>query len=428
MAHTKADARPPEKDSEARQRICYFVHSGSVGGATLSLLYLLQQMNRDRYEPLVVFLNESPLRQAFQDLGVETMVARRMSYFSHTTGESLSLRNPRGWLQVPMFLPSVFQTYRLVKRLKPHIVHLNSSTLAPQVIGARLAGARVVWHIREYVVDGLLGMRKALLKWVARRFADSLVTIMAGHGERLGCPEKAHLIYNFVDFQVFDRSTRDLRDRSQEHVKTVVMLGGVSSIKGTLEFVQAFPLVRERVDAVRFVIAGQTGASEARASVRLVRRLLSRLLSRDAFPRQVRTFVEEQCDGGVEFIGVVNDVPALLANTNLVVFPSTAPHFPRPVVEAGAMAIPVVASDVEGPREVVRHGETGLLVPPKDPVALAEAIVRVLSDDELASTLGEGGYAQAARLFRAAANSQATFALYERLLQGNALAAPKEAS
>ena len=428
MAHTKADTRPPEKDSEARQRICYFVHSGSVGGATLSLLYLLQQMDRDRYEPLVVFLKESPLRQAFRDLGVETIIARRMSYFSHTTGESLSLRNPRGWLQVPMFLPSVFQTYRLVKRLKPRIVHLNSSTLAPQVIGARLAGASVVWHIREYVVDGLLGVRRALLKWIARHFADSLVTIMAGQGERLGCPEKAHLIYNFVDFQVFDRGIRDLRDRSQESVKTVVMLGGVSGIKGTLEFVQAFPLVREQVGTVRFVIAGQTGANDARASMGLVRRLLSRLLSRDAFPRQVQAFVEERCGDDVEFIGVVIDVPALLADTDLVVFPSTAPHFPRPIVEAGTMAIPVVASDMEGPREVVRHGETGLLVPPGDPVALAEAIARVLSDEELASALGEGGYAQASRLFRAEANSQATFALYERLLQGNAFAAPKEAS
>ncbi len=80
------------------------------------------------------------------------------------------------------------------------------------------------------------------------------------------------------------------------------------------------------------------------------------------------------------------------------------------------MAIPVVASDVEGPREVVRHGETGLLVPPGDPVALAEAIVRVLSDEELASALSEGGYAQASRLFRAEANSRATFALYDSLI------------
>ncbi len=407
-------------------RICYFVHSGSVGGASISLLYLLQQMDLNIYDPLVIFLSESPMRKAFQDLAVETLIARGMTYFSHTTGESLSFRNPRGWLQLVLFLPSVAKTYLLIRRLKPDIVHLNSATLVPQVIGAKLAGAKVVWHIREYVVDGILGMRKALLKWVARRYADSLVTIMSGQGERLGCPGKAHLIYNFVDFHVFDRSLRERQHRSPGRPKTVTMLGADSSIKGTLELVKAYPLVKERVGEVRFVIAGTGSPNESKNSVGPIRRAVRRVLGRDSYQRKVYAYVKESCGDGVVFAGVVNDVPALLAETDLVVFPSTAPHFARPVIEAGAIAIPVVASDIEGPREVVKHGETGLLVPPSDPAALADAIATVLSDDGLARTLGEGGYSQACRLFDARVNSQATFAIYDSLLAVNgSLAAEK---
>ena len=83
------------------------------------------------------------------------------------------------------------------------------------------------------------------------------------------------------------------------------------------------------------------------------------------------------------------------------------------------MAIPVVASDIPGPRELVRHGETGLLVPPRDPGALADAIALILSDEDAARSMGEGGYAQAVRLFDAQSNSQATFEIYEQLLQGS---------
>ena len=400
-------------------RICYFVHSGSVGGASISLLYLLQQMDRDRYDPLVVFLTESPVRKAFQDLAVETIIARGMTYFSHTTGESLSFRNPRGWLQLVLFLPSVAKTYMMIRQLKPDIVHLNSATLVPQAIGAKLAGAKVVWHIREHVVDGLVGVRKAALRWVARHCTDSLVTIMSGQGERLGCPDKAHLIYNFVDFQVFDRSLKEQQHRSPGEPKTVTMLGSDSSIKGTLELVKAYPLVRERVGEVRFVIAGAGSLNDSKNNVGPIRRAARRVLGRDSYQRKVYAFAKERCGDGVVFAGVVNDVPSLLAETDLVAFPSTAPHFARPIIEAGAMAIPVVASDIEGPREVVKQGETGLLVPPGNPVALADAIVTVLSDDGLARTLGEGGYSQARRLFDARVNSRATFTIYDSLLAGN---------
>lgn len=404
--------------SESKVRICYFEHSSAMVGAPLSLLYLLQQLDLKKYQPVVVFLSESPLRQAFQQLGIDTLVAHGMTYFSHNTGQSLGLRNPRGWLQVVLFLPSVVKSYLLVKRLKPVIVHLNSATLVPQAIGAKLAGAKVVWHIREHVVDGLLGVRKAMLKWVARHFTDAIIVILNDDVDRLGVPEKSHVVYNFVDFKMFDRRLRDHSLVSNERrPRTVVMLGGVSQVKGTLELVQAYPLVKQKIGPVRFLIAGSSGLEFLTNRASFPKRLLRLIFGSYRYVQQVHTYVARNCDQGVVFCGVVEDVPHLLAQADLVVFPSTAPHFARPIVEAGAMALPVVASDLEGPRELVKHGETGLLVPPCDPAALAEAIARIMVDENLAHAMGEAGFAQARRLFDARTNSQATFKVYETLLQ-----------
>ncbi|MBI4312524.1 MAG: glycosyltransferase family 4 protein [Chloroflexi bacterium] len=417
-ARTPSQTPVQGKPAETRTRVCYFLHGTGVGGASLSLLYLLQQMDRQQYEPIVVCLFDSPMRERFQELGVQTIVAQGMTYFSHTTGEALSLRNPRGWLQVAMFLPSVWKTYRLVKELKPSIVHANSSTLAPQVIGAKLASAKVVWHIREHVLDGVVGLRKALLRWIARRYADALITIMEGEGQRLGVAHKTSLIYNFVDFTYFDRHLRDkAMAATPNRPKTVAMLGGVDKIKGTLELAQASLLVNEKLGNVRFVVAGYGGDGASNGAFN-PRRWLSLLLGHGRYARSIRLLCKPLDPRGPELAGVVQDVPSLLAQADLVVFPSTEPHFARPLIEAGAMALPVVASDIPGPRELVVLGKTGLLVPPGDVEALAAAITTILSDDRLAKTMGEAGYEQARQLFDARANAQATFAVYEQVTHG----------
>ncbi len=80
------------------------------------------------------------------------------------------------------------------------------------------------------------------------------------------------------------------------------------------------------------------------------------------------------------------------------------------------MAKPVVASDLGGPRELVAHGKTGLLVSPNDPTALAEAIIDILTSPARAEAMGAAGYAQASQKFEAGKNAQATFALYDEIL------------
>jgi glycosyltransferase involved in cell wall biosynthesis len=118
----------------------------------------------------------------------------------------------------------------------------------------------------------------------------------------------------------------------------------------------------------------------------------------------------------VRFIGHRADVPLVLAASDVLAFPSTVPHFARPIIEAGAMARPVVASRLGGPLELVEDGVTGLLVPPGDPAALATAIAPLLDDPERAARLGEAGYRRARADFDAGANARRTFAVYEELL------------
>ena len=130
--------------------------------------------------------------------------------------------------------------------------------------------------------------------------------------------------------------------------------------------------------------------------------------------------------GRVLLPGHVADMPAACAAADVVLHASTeAEGFGRTVVEAGAMARPVIASDLGAPRETVRPGETGWLVPPGDPTALAAAICRALAEPpERRAAMGEAARAWVLGRFTTEAMQRATLAVYAELLGPSPSEAP----
>lgn len=103
--------------------------------------------------------------------------------------------------------------------------------------------------------------------------------------------------------------------------------------------------------------------------------------------------------GGLEYLGPADDVRPLIAQARIYVLPSYREGTPRSVLEAMAMGRPVVTCDAPGCRETVEHGVNGLLVPVRDPRALADAIGRLLDDPAEAAAMGEASYALVARKY-----------------------------
>jgi glycosyltransferase involved in cell wall biosynthesis len=378
----------PVGEQTRRIRVVYIVHGVGVGGATLSVLYLIEKLDKSQYEPVVVFLKETPLADRFRAIGAEIVFAPQLSYFGHTTGEALGLFNPRGWMQVVRFIPSIRRTRKLIGDLNADIVHVNSVALAAEVIGARRAGARVVWHVREHVVHGVFGLRRWLHGFVARRWADHVLTIETGAARRMGLSVNVTLVPNFVDLSRFDSTLHAPRTSGEsDRPPTVVMLGGIDPIKGTLEFVRACYVLRRTFPDGDFIVAGNDGRSNILPSG--IKGWVRRIIRRDAYMNRVM----READGLVRFVGVIDDIPLLISKADVLVFPSTVPHSARPIIEAGAMGVPVVGSELAGVAELIQNGENGLLAKPRDVEGLVVAISAILGDSALAARLGQKGRA-----------------------------------
>ena len=178
----------------------------------------------------------------------------------------------------------------------------------------------------------------------------------------------------------------------------VLFVGRLLEEKGIREFVEAARLTRAQGCPARFVACGAPDAGNPSAI--------------DAASLQRWT-----AEGLVEFPGHVDGIQQRLAEADVVVLPSYREGTPRVLIEAAAMGKPVIASDVPGCREVVAHGENGLLVPPRDAGALADAVRRVLADAPRRAAMGRAGRALAVARFDERQVVRQTQDVYEELWQ-----------
>src|SRR5437016_7033103 len=153
----------------------------------------------------------------------------------------------------------------------------------------------------------------------------------------------------------------------------IVVVCRLNEGKGLEYFLEATVIVRKQFPAARFLIVGDSIVDAT---------------YRPALERKARSFNVEDC---VIFTGHRSDVPKLLEEVNLSVLPSLSEGLSNSLLEAMAAGLPVVATNVGGNPEIVQDGITGILVPPRDPAAMADAIIRVLEAPEMAKRFGLAG-------------------------------------
>jgi glycosyltransferase involved in cell wall biosynthesis len=183
-------------------------------------------------------------------------------------------------------------------------------------------------------------------------------------------------------------------------VPIVLLSSRMLWIKGISDFVEAAKLLRARGVHARFVLAGDTDPG-----------------SPGAIPRE--KLQEWQNAGRVEWWGHQQSMSRMLQQSAIVCLPSHGGEgVPKALIEAAASERAIVATDVPGCRDIVRHGTNGLLVPPKNPAALADAIATLLNDPSLRAAMGRRGREIAVNEFSEQKVIQQTLALYRQLLSG----------
>ena len=158
-----------------------------------------------------------------------------------------------------------------------------------------------------------------------------------------------------------------------------LVVGRLVREKGIVELLEAAHALRRRGVPARFVVVGPTDPDKS-----------------DAVDAAV---FDNAVADGVVLTGTRNDMPECYAAADIFVTASWREGFPRSAMEAASMGLPTVATDIRGNRQVIADGETGLLVPVRDPVAIAAAVEQLVGDARLRSTMGAAARVRAAAEF-----------------------------
>jgi len=301
--------------------------------------------------------------------------------------------------------------WRLFRRERPQLVH--SFTIKCAIYGSLAARlARVPARINAVAGMGYVFTNDAAKARLLRLPVRTLLrAALGGDGARL-------VLQNPDDIRLFEQAK--LVDGAQ-----------VRLIRGSGVDCSRFQFCARRTDAgpLRVLLAARLlwdkGIEEYVTAARSLLgegRSLEFLLAGDPDPGNpaavpesvVRAWGEE---GVINWLGHVDDMPALLASVDIVVLPSYREGLPKGLIEAAACGLPLVTTDVPGCREVVNDGVDGLLVPPRDAVALARAIARFQDDRGLAERLGWAARSKAMNEFDEKIVISKTLATYGEVCQ-----------
>ncbi|MGQ0809789.1 MAG: glycosyltransferase family 4 protein [Nitrospiraceae bacterium] len=357
-------------------------HGDIVGGGEISLLGMVAALDRSHWAPHVVVPAEGAVAERCRAINITTTVLPMPSL----RGPGLSSARSIGAFR------------RLIKQTGSVVMHANGSrAMCYAGLAGRLAGCPVIWHVRVADSDGALDR---LL------YALSSGVIVNSHavGRRFDWTRstKVRCIYNGVDPDHFTPRPLSTRIRKvlglSDSAPVVVSVGRFVAYKGYGHLLEAAALVRQVMPETHWILVGEG---------------------------ELRRTLEERCrteglNDHMHFTGWVEDIRDILATGDLFVLPSLEEHFGRVLIEAMAMEKAVVATHAGGVPEIVRQDETGLLVPPAHPRAMADAVIDLLKDPDRGEQFGRAGRRLVEKEFSLSQHARAVEQLYGALSAAHA--------
>ena len=354
VALARGSVHPPhERNPAAARRRILIVHaSADLYGSDRACLAIAASAVNAGLNVHVVVPWAGPLVEPLKNAGatvhlLDPLVLRRSD-----------LRGLRAVTAPLRWTRALVGLHRFSRAHRFDLVHSNCVTTIGGSYLARRWRAPHVWHVHELFADD--GLSRHLFERLLRR-ADRVVAASAAVGAQFRSPAtraKCVIAPTGADVPRGVPTTTPL----ERPVATLICVGRLNAWKGQDDLIEAVALLRARGVDVELDVVGEVFAREHQFRDRLVALAHDRGLEKH-----------------VAFLGERTDALELVGRADIAVVPSALPEpFGMVVVEAMALGRPVIATDAGGPREIISDGRDGILVPPRNPQALADAIARLV--------------------------------------------------
>jgi glycosyltransferase involved in cell wall biosynthesis len=392
---------------EDKIRVLRIIGRLNIGGPAIHVVNLTSGLDPARYEQLLMVGSENPAEGSMLDYALSRDV-RPHVIPELVTAFSITLRDAK----------ALAKLYSVIRGARPHIVHTHTAKAGfLGRLAARLAGVPVIVHTYHgHVLHGYYGVGKS---WLLRRMeqglarlTDRLVTVseqvkreLVAYG--IAKPERISVIPLGFDLEPFLNVQSQRGQFRKElglngNLRLVGIVGRIFPIKNHRLFLEASARIAAREPTTRFVIVGDG-------------------VLRSDLERQAQQL---GIAGQTLFTGWRRDLPRIYADLDVLVVSSDNEGTPVSAIEAMASGCPVVATHVGGLPDLITDHETGLLVQPRDPEALASAVLHLLNSPETARNVGRDAMTAARNRFAMKRLLADMDHLYSQLLEEKAIFSP----
>ena len=387
------------KTSDTSKSNILYLDSGSgIGGGQRSLLLLLNLLDKDRFTPYVGCLGGS--RFAAEVEKTEASVVPLSLPAAHNKTDKVQRFTLGDLLDDFRQLGVILQLHQTVKRYAIDLIHANSLSVA--LLGgivARINRIPIVMHKRYATSYGILDR-------ICERLLHRVILVSEATRWNFAPTAKQTLIYNGVNLEAFQASAEEVETLRSELFPnasdTSIVTGVVTRItpeKGIHFLVRAIAELKGRIDTKLLIVGGPYFQKDI-----------------DYMNELKQEVVDLGVEDSVIFTGFLSDTRVVTSLLDVMLVPSIIPEAcPRTIIEAMTVGTPVISTPLGGSKELVTP-ETGILVPPEDASAIADAIATLATDQKRLRAMGEASRNRAEQLFNSERNTALTEAVYTELL------------
>jgi len=370
------------------RKVVFVECAAAMGGVQFSTLYLVQHLDPALWKPIVVCPEEGDLTDACRRLGIQAHVLEqpKLRSTSFRIRNDVRLPDPTAWLWdgVAMLI-AVRRLARFLAQTKPHLVVTKG--LFPHFYGglaARKLHIPCIWHVQDFISEQFLGLYRRAFGLAARLLPDHIIADGAAISRQLSpVADRISVILNGVDANVFRPGIDGASVREELGLPAgAIVIGHVGRMtpwKGQHYLLEAFAPIAREVPNAYLVFVGDP------------------VFDTDSYQRKLLSLTAKLgLEERVRFAGYRHDMPEVLAAMDVFAFTSVEKDTsPLTLLSAMAAGLPIVAFDIEGVRELIDEDEQLLLAPSREADALAESLLRLLSDPELRRRLSVSARRQA---------------------------------
>lgn len=376
----------------------------NVGGGEYSIYYLIKNLRRDIFDPIVFYSHENDIIKRLREDGIQLIHISLNKKITSVYRDEIK-KNPVSLLIYAWHLSAgIFKIVKAVKGFQVDIIHPHDNL--SKIIGgiaARISGVRVVAHCRDSLRNNFIGY---IIRLSYKYLTDRVIAVSEKTADGLKSKgnlinEKIQIIYNGVDLNVFDsdKSGSPIRKELKiaDNCILLIIIGVLEKYKGHIYLFEAIEKLKSSgISNFKCFVVGA-----GREKDNLLRVVNNKNLSTD-----------------ILFFGYRTDIPALFMAMDILVMPSIEQEaFPRVAIESMAMKVPVVCSDFGGLPEAVINGETGIIIPAKNVDALYNAIKYLIENPDERKKMGEAGRKRVKERFNIEQNVRKTEKIYLDVLE-----------